>query len=189
MARKLQGHERDSAYWSTQVANEIGQVVQCVLTTSEGNASLQLMADGLVARYAKAGVKPPSVIYTDRDCCSSRPGAKGRFSVLFGAWPDLEVRLDIWHFMRRFGKCMVSSSHPLAGPFLQRLVTALLVWDADDLAALRRATHQELVLTGIPSAKLTEVTVPLPFAGSSSYATVDVRPAAWQSRPDWCKNF
>ena len=141
------------------MANEIGQVVQCVLTTSEGNASLQPMADGHVACYANAGVKPPSVMYTDRDCCSSRPGAKGRFSVLFGAWPDLEVRLDIWHFMRRFGKCMVSSSHPLAGPFLQRLSTALLVWDADDLAALRRATHEELVQAGIPPAKLTEATV------------------------------
>ncbi|CAH1242540.1 Hypp6817 [Branchiostoma lanceolatum] len=62
-------------------------------------AALQKLADGLVHRYQLAGQPPPILLYTDRDCCSESGPSK--FKALFSAWDKLEVRLDIWHFMRR----------------------------------------------------------------------------------------
>ena len=60
----------DSANWATNIGNERGEIVQSVLTVSEGLDSLQPLADGLVDRYQRAGVDPPVLMYTDRDCCS-----------------------------------------------------------------------------------------------------------------------
>ena len=39
----------------------------------------------------------PSVIYTDRDCCSS--SGQSRLSALFNASNDVQIRIDVWHFM------------------------------------------------------------------------------------------
>ena len=72
-----------------------------VLTEAEGE-SLQPMADGLVRRYRDAGKAPPKVMYVDRDCCSTHGQAKT--AAMFGEWNQLVVRLDVWHFMRRFAR-------------------------------------------------------------------------------------
>ena len=52
------------------------------------------MATGIIRRYKVAGVPPPVILYTDRDCCGER-----KVSSLFTTWQELNVRLDAWHFM------------------------------------------------------------------------------------------
>lgn len=53
----------------TNVSNEHGQVLNCVLTTGEG-AGLDGMCQGIVKRYKDASEPEPDVIYVDQDCCS-----------------------------------------------------------------------------------------------------------------------
>lgn len=124
------------------MGNEHGQVLVAVLTASEGHA-LDLMADGLMRRYREAGEAPPQLMYVDRDCCS--PYGPCRVNAMFAEWDGLQVRLDIWHFMRRIAAGVTTEAHPLYGTFLARLSTCIFEWDADDVAALRRAKEGELV--------------------------------------------
>ena len=67
-----------------------------VLTSSEDLSSLKPLADGLLRRYATAGVEPPVVMYTDRDCCSEQ--GPSRLKQLFSVWESMEICLDIWNF-------------------------------------------------------------------------------------------
>lgn len=111
ICKKLQGLAANKASWATNVGNKRGEIVQSVLTSSESAVSLKKLADGLMSRYEKAGQTAPAVLYTDRDCCSSDGSSK--YKELFGKWPNLEVCLDIWHFMRRLAVAVTSESHPL----------------------------------------------------------------------------
>ena len=72
VCKKLQGADAGTAAWTTNVGNERGEIFQSVLTASESFQSLKMLADGLVQRYTEAQQPPPDVLYTDRDCCSSR---------------------------------------------------------------------------------------------------------------------
>lgn len=76
VCRKLQGADACTANWTTNVGNERGEIVQSVLTVSEGLESLQPMADGLIGRYRRGGVPQPKLIYTDRDCCCKHGPSK-----------------------------------------------------------------------------------------------------------------
>lgn len=67
ITKKLSGPVKGTAQWLTSVGNEIGQVLISVLTANEG-AGLDLMAAGLMERYQRAGLDPPTVIYVDCDC-------------------------------------------------------------------------------------------------------------------------
>ena len=60
----------------------------------------------------------------------------------------MEVRLDIWHYMRRFADCCATEAHPLYGIFLKSLSRCLFEWDADDVKALVEAKRGELALRG-----------------------------------------
>ena len=130
ICKKLQGLAANKASWATNVGNERGEIVQSVLTSSESAVSLKKLADGLMSRYEKAGQTAPAVLYTDRDCCSSDGSSK--YKELFGKWPNLEVCLDIWHFMRRLAVAVTSESHPLYGVFMARLSAAIFEWDEGD---------------------------------------------------------
>jgi hypothetical protein len=70
ITKKLQGVEAGAACWATSVGNEHGQVLQCVMTASEGSDHLQAMAVGLQKRFADHGVPEPKLLYVDRDCCA-----------------------------------------------------------------------------------------------------------------------
>lgn len=109
-----------------------------VLTAAEGNG-LNDMAAGLVGRYEKAGVSPPELIYTDRDCCGG-----GGIKAMFPEWSDICVRLDIWHFMRRIASACTTESHPLYATFMGRLSQCIFEWSAEDLENLRIATSKDL---------------------------------------------
>ena len=43
----------------------------------------------------EGGKAAPSVLYTDRDCCSSTPDQPAKVQQIFMGWPELNVRLDI----------------------------------------------------------------------------------------------
>ena len=116
ITKKLQGAAANTAAWCTNVGNERGEVVASVLTASESWQSLQKLADGLIKRYQLAGQPSPKLLYTDRDCCSSEGPSK--YLSLFSSWNGLEVRLDIWHWMRRMGAGCTTESHPLYGTFM-----------------------------------------------------------------------
>nr|XP_055024627.1 uncharacterized protein LOC129414594 [Misgurnus anguillicaudatus] len=112
--KKLAG----TAAWVNNVGNEHGQVLMSVLTSHEGQGLLP-MTTGLVRR----------------DCCSS--AGTSRAAVMFSEWSDLMVRLDVWHFMRRF-----AAGHPHYGLFMAKLSVWIFVWD--DVSLLREGKMREL---------------------------------------------
>ena len=148
VTKKLAGLAAGTAAWATSVANERGEVLNTVLTTSESLDALGPLATGLVDRYRRAGQQPPAALYTDRDCCRIGAG-RSRLQELFGAWPGLVVRLDAWHYMRRFALGLTSPSHPLYGTFMARLSACLLEWDAGDVAQLEGAKLAQLREDGV----------------------------------------
>ena len=76
--------------WATSVANEYGQVLNCVLTVKEFGG-LEEMVDGLARRYSTAKQESPTVLYVDRDCCGAQSGTAGKIQELFSVWPDIIV--------------------------------------------------------------------------------------------------
>nr|XP_055075103.1 uncharacterized protein LOC129454565 [Misgurnus anguillicaudatus] len=141
VTKKLAGAAAGTAAWCTNVGNEHGQVLVSVLTAAEGHG-LHPMAAGLMKRYREAGEAAPKVMYVDRDCCSLH--GKSQVKVMFSEWDELKVRLDIWHFMRRFAAGVTTEAHPLYGTFMARLSMCIFQWDSDDVAALHRAKEGEL---------------------------------------------
>ena len=58
ITRKLAGRAAGTAQWATDVGNEFGQVLACVLTTAEG-AGLREMTNGLMTRSVFFAVRVP----------------------------------------------------------------------------------------------------------------------------------
>ncbi|XP_029983709.1 uncharacterized protein LOC115414633 [Sphaeramia orbicularis] len=141
VTKKLAGAAAGTAAWCTNVGNEHGQVLVSVLTTSEGQG-LDAMAAGLMKCYREGGEAPPKVIYMDRDCCNQHGPCQVR--AMFTEWDGLQVRLDIWHFMRWFAAGVTTEAHPLYGIFMARLSRSIFEWDPEGVAALRRAKEGEL---------------------------------------------
>lgn len=141
MVKKLAGATAGTAAWVTNVGNEHGQVLMSVLTSHKGQGLLP-MTTGLVRRYEAAGVAPPTLLYVDRDCCSSV--GTSRAAAMFSGWSDLVVRLDVWHFMRRFAAGLHTDSHPLYDLFMAKLSACIFVWDEGDLSLLKEAKRREL---------------------------------------------
>ncbi len=127
-----------------------------VLTSHEGQGLLP-MTTSLVDRYKVAGVAPPTLLYVGRDCCSAV--GSSRAAAMFSSWDDLVVRLDVWHFLRRFTAGLHTDSHPLYGLFMAKLSACIFVWDEGDVALLREAKRRELEqqqgITGLTDELLT----------------------------------
>ncbi|KAI4800780.1 hypothetical protein KUCAC02_007078 [Chaenocephalus aceratus] len=58
ITKELAGAIADTATWMTNVSNECGEVLNCVLTTGEG-AGLEDLCQGIVKRYQDAGEPEP----------------------------------------------------------------------------------------------------------------------------------
>ncbi|KAI7800442.1 hypothetical protein IRJ41_003392 [Triplophysa rosa] len=141
ITKKLAGGIADTATWMTNIVNEFGQVLNCVLTTGEG-AGLDDLCQGIVKRYKDAGEPDPAAIYVDRDCCSET----GVTPVLtwFRPWKVI-VRLDVFHFMRRFTAGLTTEHHPLYGTFCSKLSSCIFEWDKDDISRLKEAKKTMLL--------------------------------------------
>ena len=150
IVKKLAGSARKTASWCTNVGNEHGQVLMSVLTDTEGDG-LDDMAEGLMDRYIASNTPPPKVLYVDRDCCSTRSKQQ------FHKFPNMVIRLDIWHFMRRLAMACCSESHALYGTFMLRLSGAIFEWDPDDMAKLYEAKEAQLSSSGILAAQHADI--------------------------------
>nr|XP_023675259.1 uncharacterized protein LOC111847890 [Paramormyrops kingsleyae] len=140
ITKKLAGGIADTATWMTNISNECGQVLNCVLTTGEG-AGLAELCQGIVKRYQAAGEPEPDVIYVDRDCCSET--GMPPVLVWFQPWKTI-VRLDIFHFMRRFSTGLTTEHHPLYGVFCSKLSSCIFEWDQQDICHLKDAKRSEM---------------------------------------------
>ncbi|KAM4541695.1 uncharacterized protein PAE49_018621 [Odontesthes bonariensis] len=141
ITKKLAGHSKGTALWVSSVGNELGQILNSVLTVQEG-PGLDRMAAGLMERYRQAGVAPPKVLYVDCGCCIT--DGLSKLQARFGEWPDLHIRLDIWHFMRRLAVGCTTDAHPLYPAFMRALSSCIFEWDAGDLDLLRRSKTNQL---------------------------------------------
>lgn len=106
-----------------------------------------MMAADLIRRYQQAGVDHPVALYVDCGCCAE--GGETKLSARFGGWPDLNIRLDIWHFMRRLAVGCTTDAHQLYPLFMSRLSACIFEWDAADLALLCEAKKQQLQAQGL----------------------------------------
>ncbi|KAJ4925483.1 hypothetical protein JOQ06_018213 [Pogonophryne albipinna] len=140
ITKKLAGAIADTATWMTNVSNECGEVLNCVLTTGEG-AGLEDLCQGIVKRYQDAGEPEPEVIYVDRDCCNDT--GLTPVQVWFRPWKTL-VKLDIFHYMRRFTTGLTTEHHPLYGTFCSKMSSCIFEWDKDDISHLKEAKTSEL---------------------------------------------
>lgn len=97
------------------------------------------MACGLIQRYIAAKADPPEILYIDRGCCNDN-----QLRRMFGDWPSMQIRLDIWHFMRRIASCVTTNAHPLYAVFMSKLATCIFEISRDDLNLLIAAKRSEL---------------------------------------------
>ncbi|KAK0140296.1 hypothetical protein N1851_022771 [Merluccius polli] len=111
MTKKLAGAAKGTALWVSSVSNEVGQVLISVLTAQEG-PGLDRMVSDLIRRYSEAGVAPPLLLYMDCGCCREA-GVETKLKARFSGWPDLLIRLDIWHFLRRLAAGCTTDAHSL----------------------------------------------------------------------------
>jgi hypothetical protein len=56
----------------------------------------------------------------------------------FRLW-NCEVKLDIFHFMRRFTRGLTTEHHLLYGTFCSKLSSCIFEWDKEDYALPREA--------------------------------------------------
>lgn len=113
-----------------------------ILNSVQNGPGLDNMAAGLMEQYRQAGVAHPKVLYVDSGCCV-REGLS-KLQARFGEWPDLQVWLDICHFMRLLAVGCTTDAHPLYPAFMRALSSCIFEWDAGDLDLLRRSkTKQE----------------------------------------------
>ncbi|XP_051797276.1 uncharacterized protein LOC110970686 isoform X4 [Acanthochromis polyacanthus] len=68
----------------------------------------------------------------------------------FGGWPDVVVRLDIYHFMRRLASGCTNDAHPLYPTFMAKLSCCIFEWDSSDVALLQRAKREQLRRDCVP---------------------------------------
>ncbi|XP_030219179.1 uncharacterized protein LOC115548574 [Gadus morhua] len=139
VTKKLAGEIGDSAAWMSNIGNEFGQVLNSVLTAGEG-AGLEELCQGVVTRYRNAGQPEPEAIYVDRDCCSQ--SGVSAVAKLFRPWRSA-VRLDSFHFMRRFNCGLTTEHHPLYGTFCAKLSACIFLWDQEDVQRLKEAKRAE----------------------------------------------
>ncbi|KAK7907602.1 hypothetical protein WMY93_016214 [Mugilogobius chulae] len=147
ITKKLAGHGKGTALWMTSVGNEVGQILTCVLSVQEG-PGLDKMVAGLMERYRQAAVPPPVLLYVDCGCCV-REG-ESKLQSRFSQWPDLHIRLDIWHFMRRLAVGCTTDAHALFPSFMGSLSACIFEWDAADLSLLQQAKKEQLRQEGVP---------------------------------------
>ncbi|KAL2083747.1 hypothetical protein ACEWY4_021520 [Coilia grayii] len=134
----LSGEGKGTAEWCN-VANEQGQILMSVLTCEESLDKMRPMAEGLMARYRRAGEAPPELMYVDRGCC--RVLGLTSLEQLFNEWADagMLIRLDIFHWIHRFDAVLRTDHHSKYKLFMSALSAAVFAYNKDDMALLLQA--------------------------------------------------
>ncbi|AWP11537.1 Hypothetical protein SMAX5B_009660 [Scophthalmus maximus] len=107
------------------------------------------MEADLICRYSNAGVTPTQLLYVDCDCCLEGRG-QTKLQQRFGGWPDLVVKLDLYHFMRRLASGCTKDAHPLYPIFMAKLSCCIFECDSEDVALVRQAKREQLKREGVP---------------------------------------
>ncbi|KAJ8404578.1 hypothetical protein AAFF_G00334410 [Aldrovandia affinis] len=96
-------------------------------------------------KYSQTAVAPPVLLYMD--CVEM---GVNKLQARFGEWTDLNIRLDIWHFMRWLAAGCTTDTHPLYPTFMGCLSACIFEWDPHDVALLCQAEKEELRQEGVP---------------------------------------
>ncbi|ROI52211.1 hypothetical protein DPX16_3481 [Anabarilius grahami] len=126
-----------------------GTILKMDSTKKEG-PGLDRMVAGVMERYRQAAVPPPVLLYVDCGCCISEEATR-KLQTRFGQRPDLNIQLDIWHFMRRLAVGCTTDAHPLYPTFMGCLSACIFEWNAGDLSLLRQAKRKQLMQEGVPA--------------------------------------
>ncbi|KAH3735343.1 hypothetical protein DPMN_041836 [Dreissena polymorpha] len=145
VVKKLAGRPDKTALWCTNVENENEQILNSVMTTSEGHGLTKMLVR-IVKRYKNADIPPPEILYLDRDCC----GASTLQDVLKPSdWKHTVVRLDIWHCMRRIATGCSTDSHALYSTFMGLMSNCIFIWYEEDFQRFLQSKKNELTKQGI----------------------------------------
>ncbi|XP_028296831.1 uncharacterized protein LOC114458609 isoform X2 [Gouania willdenowi] len=141
ICKKLAGEGKGTADWCTNVANELGQILMSVLTCEESLDKIRPMAEGLMTRYKRAGEAPPELMYVDRGCC--RVHGVSSLEQLFREWAEcgMMVRLDIFHWIKRFDAAIRTDHHAKYALFKSALSAGVFSYINYDMALLIQAIH------------------------------------------------
>ncbi|RVE64370.1 hypothetical protein OJAV_G00125310 [Oryzias javanicus] len=152
---------------SYAVMNESWMILSWVMLQSESEKSLEPMYEGLARRYVSADLPKAKYQWVDRDCCSAFriPNSQPREHLLWDSWKtteaivaeatagdttntcasrkkynsEINIKLDLFHCMRRFTRECISEHHPLHSSFAKFLSAAFCVVDQADLQRLKEA--------------------------------------------------
>ncbi|CAM4652081.1 unnamed protein product [Leuciscus chuanchicus] len=108
---------------------------------------MALTSWGLSLRSSDLGTRPAQSCVVDASRekkVQSAEAPKGVSSVakLFHPWKSA-VRLDSFHFMRRFNCGLTTEHHPLYGTFCAKLSSCIFEWDQEDVQRLKEAKRAE----------------------------------------------
>ncbi|XP_029691386.1 uncharacterized protein [Takifugu rubripes] len=144
ICKKLSGDGKGTAEWCTNVGNERGQILMSVLTCEESLEKMRPMAEGLMERYQRAGEAAPELMYVDRGCCCAL--GVSSLEQLFDKWVDggMLIRLDIFHWIRRFDAAVRPDHHSKYALFKSALSAAVFSYNKDDVALLLQAVRAGL---------------------------------------------
>ncbi|KAI7790273.1 hypothetical protein IRJ41_004966 [Triplophysa rosa] len=152
---------------SYAVMNENWMILSWVMLQSESEQSLESMYCGLANCYSAAGIPKAKYQCVDRDCCAAfrvmdpaphehqqwepwrttdaivAEVTSGNLRNLSASCrkynEEMDVKLDLFHCMRRFTRECVSEHHPLYNSFCQFFSSAFSVVDQSDLEELKNA--------------------------------------------------
>ncbi|XP_052456825.1 uncharacterized protein LOC128016394 [Carassius gibelio] len=122
--------------------NEWGQFLTTVVVAAESEGCYRRMAKGLMTRFERARAPAPTVIYADNNCC--RDSGSSFLENLFRDWVQkgTVVRLDIRHWLHRWGAVVIKQSHAKYGVFMSALAGAVLAYYKDDMMLLIQAVRK-----------------------------------------------
>nr|XP_054592907.1 uncharacterized protein LOC107373186 isoform X2 [Nothobranchius furzeri] len=152
---------------SYAVMNENWMILSWAMLQSESDKSLEPVYEGLSCRYVSAGQPKATHKWVDRDCCAAFriPNPGHQEHLLWDSWKTtddiiaeatsgnlnnscasrqsynskINIKLDLFHCMRRFTRECTSEHHPLRSAFCKFLSAAFCVVDQTDLRRLRQA--------------------------------------------------
>jgi len=79
----------------------------------------------------------PKVVYVDEECCGAWA------STLHDIWPEVQIKLDAAHALRRVMQTTSCTQHPWHGQFCAMLAEAVYTEDLSEADRLRRARERE----------------------------------------------
>ncbi len=116
-----------------------GYVLMSKLTPTSKPFAAKSLIEDLLRRGAR-----PKVAYVDDECCGAWP------SVLQAAWPNIHVRLDCMHAIRRLTQTTTSTQHPRHGKFCAMLSRAVYEPDQILLRRLKQAWVRDHACEPLP---------------------------------------